>query len=92
MSDPTMLEMLGIDPDCVDWWQLAKCRGMDTNIFYDKAEENSIIYENVKQMCESCPVKKSCLAEGIKFKGHGIWGGVYLQLGIPKKLHGDRKK
>ncbi len=92
MSDPTMLEMLGIDPDCVDWWQLAKCRGMDTNIFYDKAEENPIIYDNAKQLCMACPVRRSCLAEGTKYKGFGIWGGEYLQLGVPKNLHKNGKK
>ena len=33
-----ILNSLGVDPDDFEWWHLAACNGMDTNLFYDKYE------------------------------------------------------
>ncbi len=87
----SLLDMLGLEVDTVDWWQLSKCRNMDTDLFYDTAENNPVVYTNItKSLCYMCPVKMSCLKYGVENKEYGIWGGIYLNAGVPKKLHKDK--
>ena len=83
----SLLELMGLDPDVVDWWQLAKCRNAPPEIFFDDYEENESIAMAVKDLCDGCPVKAACLANGITNKEYGVWGGVYLEKGVPKKMH-----
>lgn len=87
----SLFDSLGIEKEQMDWTSLAKCRGADTNLFFDLAEDSYNIYDNVKHMCNLCFVKKQCLAEGIKGEDYGIWGGSYLVKGIPVNLHEARK-
>ena len=53
-----ILNDLGIDKDDFDWWHLAICRGMDTNLFYEKYEADSNIAKSIDEACLSCPVIK----------------------------------
>ena len=43
-----ILNDLGIDEDDFDWWHLAVCRGMDTNLFYEKYEADSNIAKSIE--------------------------------------------
>ena len=64
-------------------WQVrAACRGPQSAIFFppshfERKDEKEAREHRAKQICSSCPVRKSCLeyALGIK-EPHGIWGGL----------------
>jgi hypothetical protein len=59
----------------------AKCLGMDTNLFFDKYEEEPDIAKSVDLLCRRCPVNQDCFAWGISQKEWGVWGGIYLKDG-----------
>lgn len=63
------------------WKDNARCLDLDTNIFFDKYEENESLRSGIDKMCSSCPVRKNCFAAGITGKEWGVWGGVYLESG-----------
>ena len=86
----SILNNLGIDEEDLDWFHLAVCRGMDTNLFYDKYESDPNIARNSDEMCFSCPVQKMCYDSGVNNNEYGVWGGVYLSSGSidrSKNLH-----
>jgi hypothetical protein len=86
----SILSNLGVDEEDFDWHDLAVCRGMDTNLFYDKYELDVNIAKNIDEMCFSCPVMEMCYRSGIEKDEHGVWGGVYLTAGSidkSKNLH-----
>ena len=88
MSD--ILNNLGVDEDELDWYHLSVCRGMDTNLFYDKYENDYNIAKNIDSACLSCPVIKMCYEAGLNNNEYGVWGGVYLSSGDidkSKNLH-----
>lgn len=88
MSD--ILNSLGVDTEDFDWWHLAVCRGMDTNLFYDKYEADPNVAKNIDEACLSCPVLKTCFKSGQQNSEYGVWGGVYLTSGDvdkTKNLH-----
>jgi len=85
-----ILDDLGIDKEDFDWWHLAICRGMDTNLFYDKYEADVTIAKNIDEACLSCPVMQMCYQSGVEKSEYGVWGGVYLTAGSidkTKNLH-----
>jgi hypothetical protein len=63
------------------WKDEAACLGLDTNIFFDKYEDNVDIRPIVDSMCQRCPVSKTCFAVGVSGKEYGVWGGVFLEIG-----------
>jgi hypothetical protein len=63
------------------WKDDARCLGMDTNIFFDKYEEDQAIAARIDNFCRECPVRKQCFAVGVSNKEWGVWGGVYLKEG-----------
>jgi hypothetical protein len=77
----SILNDLGIDKDEFDWFSLAICRGMDTNLFFDKYETDINIAKNIDEACMSCPVAKICYQTGVENDEYGVWGGVYLSSG-----------
>lgn len=77
----SILNSLGIDYDDFSWWHLAACRGLDTNLFYEKYELDPNLAKSIDDMCFSCPVMKICLQAGVDNNEHGVWGGVYLNSG-----------
>ena len=77
----SILNDLGLDPENLNWWHLAICRGSDTNLFFDKYELDVNIAKNIDEMCLSCPVIKLCFTSGVENSDHGVWGGVYLSSG-----------
>ena len=85
-----ILNDLGIDKEDLDWLHLGICRGMDTNLFYEKYEADSNIAKNIDEMCLSCPVISMCYETGSEGNEYGVWGGVYLSSGSidkSKNLH-----
>ncbi|MFZ9242583.1 MAG: WhiB family transcriptional regulator [Sediminibacterium sp.] len=58
-----------------------ECLNMDTNLFFDKYEENSKVANAVDKLCLRCPVIRQCLAYGVSNQEWGVWGGVYLEQG-----------
>lgn len=89
MSD--ILNDLGIDKENFEWWHLAICSGMDTNLFYDKYEADANIAKNIDEMCLSCPVVNMCYEAGIENNEYGVWGGVYLSSGLLDKARNIHK-
>lgn len=86
-----ILNDLGIDLQDFDWYHLAACRGMDTNLFYDKYEADVNIAKNVDQACLSCPVSKMCYESGVENDEQGVWGGIYLNSGTEDKARNLHK-
>ena len=55
-----------------NWSQKAACLGRSDELFVKGAEQN-----RAKLMCNSCPVRPSCLAEALDNKIEwGVWGGM----------------
>lgn len=63
------------------WKDQARCLGFDTNLFFDKYEEDESLRPAIDLLCSECPVRKICFAIGISDKSWGVWGGVYLENG-----------
>ena len=76
-----ILNELGVDKQEFEWFDLAVCRGMDTNLFFEKYETDVNIAKNIDEACLSCPVAKMCYESGIENNEYGVWGGVYLNAG-----------
>lgn len=75
------------------WKDKAKCLGLDTNLFFDKYEEDQHLARSVDKICQSCPVNQECFATGISGKEWGLWGGVYLKDGkIDKEFNIHKTK
>lgn len=65
----------------VEWKDRAACQGMDTELFFDKYEEDVNVRAATEDVCMNCPVVRDCLATGVSQKGTGVWGGIYLENG-----------
>jgi hypothetical protein len=75
------------------WKDEAKCLGMDTNLFFDKYEEDHSIARAIDKLCQSCPVNKTCFAVAVSSKEWGVHGGVYLKEGnIDKEFNSHKSK
>lgn len=75
------------------WKDEAKCLGLDTNLFFEKYEDNPDIRPNVDLLCRQCPVMKRCFAVGISGKEWGVWGGVYIENGdISREINKHKSK
>lgn len=73
------------------WKDQARCLGFDTNLFFDKYEEDESLRHAIDELCSNCPVKKICFAIGISDKSWGVWGGVYLESGEISKEYNKHK-
>ena len=87
----SVLHVLGIDLDELEWQDLALCDGMNTNDFYDNYESNLVVAKAIDQACLSCPVMKQCLEAGTENNEWGVWGGIYLTSGKPDKNRNSHK-
>lgn len=81
----SILNDLGINRDEFEWDDLAVCKGMDTNLFFDKYESDVNIAKNIDEACLMCPVSKICYDTGVENNEYGVWGGVYLNSGMVDK-------
>ena len=67
------------------------CLNMDTNLFFEKYEEDSIVAESVDTLCSQCPAQRQCLAYAVSNQEWGVWGGVYLESGKISKEFNKHK-
>jgi predicted AlkP superfamily phosphohydrolase/phosphomutase len=75
------------------WKDEAKCFDLDTNIFFDRYEEDNGSRPIVDSLCMACPVAKTCFAVGVSGKEWGVWGGIYLEGGeISKEFNSHKSK
>jgi len=67
------------------WVYDAKCRGVDTELFYPPRDKDqyAAIADQAKAICQGtdgrppCPVRRECLVDAIeRDELHGIWGGL----------------
>jgi hypothetical protein len=86
-----ILNDLGLDEDDLNWFDLAVCKGMDTNLFYDKYEADVNIAKNIDEACLNCPVINMCYQSGVSNDEQGVWGGVYLNSGSIDKTRNIHK-
>jgi hypothetical protein len=63
------------------WKDDARCLDSDTNLFFDKYEEETDLKFGIDKICSECPVKKECFSVGVSQKEWGVWGGIYLESG-----------
>lgn len=63
----------------------------DTNLFFDKYEEDYSLRPAIDLLCTGCPVSKTCFAVGVSSKEYGVWGGIYLDAGTPSKEFNSHK-
>jgi len=76
-----------------NWKDQARCLNYDTNLFFDKYEEDENLRIAIDNLCSGCPVARLCFATGVSQKGWGVWGGVYLENGkISREFNNHRTK
>ena len=75
-----------------NWNKQAKCLNLDTNMFFDKYEEDVDLRSAIDSLCKSCPVQRECLANGVSRQEWGVWGGVYFEKGKISKEFNNHKK
>lgn len=63
------------------WKDDASCLQYDTNLFFDKYEEDESLRPAIDALCNKCPVRKNCFAVGVSQKEWGVWGGIYMESG-----------
>lgn len=63
------------------WKDDSACLDLETNLFFDKYEEEPSLRIAIDSICHDCPVRKNCFAVGITGKEWGVWGGIYLESG-----------
>lgn len=86
-------QIQGLDMKQHLWKDNALCLGSDTNMFFDEYEEKPESRQFVDSICRTCPVAKTCFANGVSGKEWGIWGGVYLEGGdISREFNNHRSK
>jgi hypothetical protein len=73
------------------WKDNALCLDYDTNLFFDKYEEEVSFRGAIDKLCLECPVIKTCFAVGVSAKEWGVWGGVYLSSGEVSKEFNEHK-
>ena len=75
------------------WKDDSACFEFDTNLFFDKYEEDESIRNGVDAVCQNCPVRRTCFAVGISGKEWGVWGGIYLESGeISREFNKHKSK
>lgn len=58
-----MISLLRSDLPLEEWRQVANCKGMPVEMFYNDAGETP---KAVRKVCEECRVSRECLAEALK--------------------------
>lgn len=76
-----------------DWKKEAACIDFDTELFFDKYENDPQLRPAIDEFCADCPVAKQCFAVGVSTKAWGVWGGVYMENGkISREFNNHRSK
>jgi hypothetical protein len=75
-----------------EWTEKAKCFGMDTELFFDKYEEDVDLRKAVDSLCSTCPVQRECVYTAVSRSEWGVWGGIYFEKGKMSKEFNSHKK
>ena len=76
-----------------DWKDQGLCRDYDTNLFFDKYEEDIDLRPAIDNLCSRCTVARQCFAVGVSQKEWGVWGGIYIENGkISREFSKHRTK
>ena len=76
-----------------EWKDSGSCRDYDTNLFFDKYEENEKLRPAIDKLCAECPMARQCFAVGVSQKEWGVWGGIYIENGkISREFNKHRTK
>lgn len=72
----------------MSWRRLAKCRGMDPDLFHPARGQD---VSAAKAVCDGCPVRSECLSEALQSSQNddqGVWGGTSARerMDIRRKL------
>lgn len=64
-----------------DWRSRGSCRDVDPMVFYGPDRERAAARRRrvamAKAICQSCPVRRVCLRQSLRFsEPHGVWGGL----------------
>lgn len=86
-----LFEAMGIDSENFTWEELASCRNMEVNWFYDDYENDPVIAVNAEKLCYNCPVIRACAEKGMDDKEEGLWGGIYWSNGKVDKIRNRHK-
>jgi len=73
------------------WVSEALCAGSDTELFFDKYEDDQSIAMDIDRLCLSCPVAKQCFEYGVQTESYGVWGGVFLNDGKLDNVRNSHK-
>jgi hypothetical protein len=73
------------------WKDNASCFEYDTNLFFEKYEEETALRPAIDLLCLNCSVAKTCFAVGVSTKEWGVWGGIYLESGEISKEFNNHK-
>jgi WhiB family redox-sensing transcriptional regulator len=58
----------------ISWRALARCRGVDPEIFHPAPEDDGA---EAKAICALCPVREACLEDALmRREKDGVWGGL----------------
>lgn len=76
MSDE-LIRNLGLDPESIDWQDLALCQHITTSLFYEDYESDPEIAKATDQACLTCPVMKECATIAQENNEYGVWGAIY---------------
>lgn len=65
---------LVVSVDRPEWWDAARCRGVDPNVFYPFTDADVAA---AKAVCAQCPVRQACLDHALAHReDDGVWGGA----------------
>ena len=74
-----------------EWKDDGLCLDYDTNLFFDKYEDDELLRPAIDKLCSRCPVSKMGFAVGVSQKEWGVWGGIYLEGGQLSKEFSKHK-
>ena len=76
-----------------EWKDEGLCRDYDTNLFFDKYEEDIDLRPAIDNLCSQCPMARQCFAVAVSQKEWGVWGGIYVENGkISREFNKHRTK
>lgn len=70
------------------WQDFARCKGVDTNLFYPRGIKKSRRHvAQIKELyCDRCVVRPACFRDAVENEDvYGIWGGHHFLEDNPAK-------
>ncbi|MER5689762.1 WhiB family transcriptional regulator [Streptomyces sp. NPDC002205] len=79
-----------------DWQQHARCRGMDSSVFFSPHREHGAKKrareEKARAVCRRCPVIEACAWTATRgAEPYGVWGGMSEEERRPRRQLQPRK-